>query len=93
MKSAYELAMERLKSKDPSDRKEVTGEQKVEIAEVEKKFTAKAAERKIFLNKQIAEAEMSGNYEEMEALRKQLRSELAIIEEEKEEAKKKIRPQ
>jgi hypothetical protein len=93
MKSAYELAMERLKLKDPSDRKELTGEQKVEIAEVDKKFTAKAAERQIFLNKQIAEAEMSGNYEEMEALRKQLRSELAIIEEEKEEAKKKIRPQ
>jgi hypothetical protein len=93
MKSAYELAMERLKSKDSTDRKELTEEQKVEIAEVDKKFTAKAAERQIFLNKQVAEAEMSGNYEEMEALRKQLRSELAIIEEEKEEAKKKIRPQ
>jgi len=93
MKSAYELAMERLKSKDSSDRKELTEEQKLKIAEVDKKFTAKAAERQIFLNKQVAEAEMSGNYEEMEALRKQLRSELAIIEEEKEEAKKKIRPQ
>ena len=93
MKSAYELAMERLKSKDSSDRKELTEEQKLKIAEVDKKFTAKAAERQIFLNKQVAEAEMSSNYEEMEALRKQLRSELAIIEEEKEEAKKKIRPQ
>ena len=91
MKSAYELAMERLKSKDPSGRKELTEEQKIEIAEVDKKFTAKAAERQIFLHKQVAEAEMSGNYEEMEALRKQLRSELAVIEEEKEETKEKIR--
>jgi hypothetical protein len=91
MKSAYELAMERLKSKDSSDRKELTEEQKVEIAEVDKKFTAKSAERQIFLNKQVAEAELSGNYEEMEALRKQLRSELAVIVEDKEEAKKKVR--
>ena len=50
MKSAYELAMERLKSKDSTDRKELTEEQKTEIAEVDKKFTAKAAERQIFLN-------------------------------------------
>ena len=93
MKSAYELAMERLKSKDSTDRKELTEKQKAEIAEVDKKFTAKAAEKQIFLNKQDAEAELSGLYEEMEALCKQLLSELAIIEEEKEEAKKKIRPQ
>ncbi|MBT3468633.1 MAG: hypothetical protein HOD72_15615 [Opitutae bacterium] len=93
MKSAYELAMERLKSKDSPDRKELTEEQKAKIAEVDKKFTAKAAERQIFLNKQIAEAEISGHYEETEVLRKQLHSELAVIEEEKEESKKNIRNQ
>ena len=91
MKSAYELAMERLKAKDEPGRKELTEEQKAEIAKVNKKFTAKAAERDIFLKKQIAEAEMAGNFEEVECLQKQLRSELSVIEEDKEAAKQAIR--
>ena len=90
MKSAYELAMERLKAKDSPDRKELNEEQKTKIAQVNEKYTAKAAERQIFLQKQIAEAEMAGNYEEVQALQKQLRSELDVIEEEKEAAKNEI---
>ena len=90
MKSAYELAMERLKAKDSPDRKELNEEQKTKIAQVNEKYTAKAAERQIFLQKQIAEAEMAGNYEEVQALQKQLRSELDVIEEEKEAAKDEI---
>lgn len=91
MKSAYELAMERLKAKDSPDRKELNEEQKTKIAQVNEKYTAKAAERQIFLQKQIAEAEMAGNYEEVQALQKQLRSELDVIKEEKEAAKDEIR--
>ena len=52
--------MERLKAKDEPGRKESKGT-KVEIAKVNEKFTAKAAEREIFLKKQINEAEMGGN--------------------------------
>ena len=91
MKSAYELAMERLKAKDSPDRKELNEEQKTKIAQVNEKYTAKAAERQIFLQKQIAAAEMAGNYEEVQALQKQLRSELDVIKEEKEAAKDEIR--
>ncbi len=91
MKSSYELAMERLRSSDDSQRKELTDAQKTEIAEIDQKFKAKAAEREIFLKKQIAEAEVTGNYEETEQLRKQLRSELDVIEEDMEAAKDKIR--
>ena len=90
MKSAYELAMERLKAKDSPDRKELNEEQKTKIAQVNEKYTAKAAERQIFLQKQIAEAEMAGNYEEVQALQKQLRSELDVIKDEKEAAKDEI---
>jgi hypothetical protein len=90
MKSAYELAMERLKAKDSPDRKELNEEQKTKIAQVNEKYTAKAAERQIFLQKQIAEAEMAGNFEEVQALQKQLRSELDVIKEEKEAAKETI---
>lgn len=91
MKSSYELAMERLRSTDSSDRKELTDAQKAEIADIDQKFKAKAAEREIFLNRQVAEAELQGNYEEVEQLRKQLRSELDVIEEDKEDAKNKVR--
>jgi len=91
MKSSYELAMERLRSTDSSERKELSDSQKAEISEIDQKFTAKAAERQIFLNRQIAEAELQGNDEEVEQLRKQLRSELDVIEEDKEEAKNKVR--
>ena len=91
MKSAYELAMERLKATDEPGRKELSEDQKAEIAKVNEKFSAKTAEREIFLQKQIAEAEMAGNYEEVESLQKQLRSELSVIEEDKEAAKQAIR--
>ena len=91
MKSSYELAMERLRSTDSTDRKELTDAQKAEIADIDQKFKAKAAEREIFLNRQVAEAELQGNYEEVEQLRKQLRSELDVIEEDKEDAKNKVR--
>lgn len=91
MKSSYELAIERLRSSDSSERKELTDAQKAEIADIDQKFKAKAAERQIFLNRQIAEAELQGNFEEVEQLRKQLRSELDVIEEDKEEAKNKVR--
>ena len=83
--------MERLRSTDSSDRKELTDAQKAEIADIDQKFKAKAAEREIFLNRQVAEAELQGNYEEVEQLRKQLRSELDVIEEDKEDAKNKVR--
>lgn len=83
--------MQRLKAKDSPDRKELNQEQKTKIDQVNKKYTAKAAERQIFLQKQIAEAEMAGNYEEVQALQKQLRSELDVIKEEKEAAKDEIR--
>jgi hypothetical protein len=91
MKSSYELAMERLRSHDSSDRKELTDAQKSEINEIDQKFKAKAAKRQIFLKKQIAEAEMNGNYLELEQLRKQLRSELDVINEDMEAAKEKVR--
>ena len=91
MKSSYELAMERLRSQDSSDRKELTDAQKSEINEIDQKYKAKAAERQIFLKKQIAEAEMNGNYLELEQLRKQLRSELDVINEDMEAAKEKVR--
>ena len=47
MKSSYELAMERMGDGD----KPLNDEQKAKIAEIDSKYKAKIAERKIFLEK------------------------------------------
>lgn len=90
MKSAYELAMERLAAKD-GDRKAITDEQKAQLAEVDEKYKAKIAEREVFLGPKIAEAEATGNVSDAQDLRKQLANEKARLEEEREAKKDSIR--
>lgn len=90
MKSAYELAMERLAAKD-GDRKAITDEQKAQLAEVDEKYKAKIAEREVFLGPKIAEAEATGNISDAQDLRKQLANEKARLEEEREAKKDSIR--
>ena len=51
MKSAYELAMERLQQTSPS--LSLTDEQKKELAELDSKYRAKIAEKELFLKEQI----------------------------------------
>jgi hypothetical protein len=89
MKSAYELAMERFS--DGEALKELTQDQKDQIAEIESKFQAKVAEKRIFLEKQITASEQSGNQEEAQNIRKQLQDQIAILEEEKEAQKQIVR--
>ena len=50
MKSAYELAMERMGG---GDDKPLTDEQKEKIAKIDTRYKAKIAERKIFLEKSV----------------------------------------
>ena len=47
MKSAYELAMERLEKQSPTAR--LSDEQRAAIAEIEASYRAKIAEREVFL--------------------------------------------
>ena len=47
MKSAYELAMEKLQDEAPVPK--LTDEQKVEIAELDNLYQSKLAEREVFL--------------------------------------------
>lgn len=56
-KSAYELAMERLRRKDAEDgvaERSVTDEQKAEIAEVKRVYEAKVAEAEILFKSSLA---------------------------------------
>jgi len=89
MKSAYELAMERLEKAAPSV--SLTEDQKKEIAEVDSVYRAKIAEREVFLKDQIRKVEIAGNLEEAQVLEKQLASEMRRLQEECEAKKQKLR--
>jgi hypothetical protein len=89
MKSAYELAMERLGKGSPTVK--LSADQKREIAELESKCAAKIAEREIFLKGEMAKAIDKGDAEAMEQLEKQLLSDRKTIREECEQKKEKVR--
>ena len=88
MKSSYELAMERMGG---GDDKPLTNEQKAKIAEIDSKYKAKIAERKIFLEKSLSDAQAQGNEDEIELVRRQLNDEVADLEAKSEAEKDKIR--
>ena len=89
MKSAYELAMERLEKSAPSV--SLNDEQKAQIAEIDSTFKARIAEKELFLKGEIAKAQQSSDYGEMEKLEKQLSVELRRLQEDCEEKKNKLR--
>jgi hypothetical protein len=89
VKSAYELAMERLQKGSPSVT--LTAEQKAQLAEVDSSFNAKIAERKIFLSDQIKKAAAGGKFDEVGSLEKQLAADVRRLEEDCENKKEKLR--
>ncbi|PYJ20204.1 MAG: hypothetical protein DME99_10595 [Verrucomicrobia bacterium] len=89
MKSAYELAMERLEKASPSI--SLTEEQKKEIAEVDSVYRAKIAEKELFLKNEIRKAQTASKFEEAESLEKQLASEIRRLQEDCEAKKEKLR--
>lgn len=91
MKSAYELAMERLAKSDPTAGKPLTAEQKSRLADLDRVYQGKLAEREIFLQKQFNDALAGGNAEEADKIRQQLANEKARLQEEREEEKDRVR--
>jgi hypothetical protein len=89
MKSAYELAMERLNKTSPQTK--LTAEQKRELAELDSVYAAKIAEREIFVKGELAKAVAKGDYESVEQLEKQLVSDRKSLQTELEEKKEKLR--
>ena len=89
MKSAYELAMERLQETSPSV--SLTEEQKKELAEIDSKYRAKIAEKELFLRDQIRKAQAEGKADDIASLEKQLASQIRRLQEECEAAKEKLR--
>ena len=88
MKSAYELAMERLNKTTPTTK--LSAAQKKQIAELESKCKAKTAEREIALKEEIAAAASAGEFEKVEALQQQLVIERKKLQSELEESKERV---
>ena len=89
MKSAYELAMERLSKSSPTVK--LTDAQKKELAELDSLYASKIAEREIFLKAELAKAQEKGDWEAIEQIEKQLVSEKKSINAELEDKKEKVR--
>ena len=89
MKSAYELAMERLSSQEPT--RKVSEALKKILAEIDTTYQAKIAERETFLGAKIIVARRAGAEEEAGILREELARDLRGIREEWETKKEKAR--
>jgi len=89
MKSAYELAMERLNKESPAVK--LTEQQKKDIAELESKYKARIAEREIALKDQITQAADAGDFEKVQKLEQDLAGERRKLQTELEEKKQEVR--
>jgi hypothetical protein len=87
MKTAYELAMERLNKNAPTVKLSET--QKKELAELDSKYAAKIAEREIALNGEIAK--VLGDSGKEESLHQQLIIERKKLQAELEDKKEQVR--
>jgi hypothetical protein len=85
MKSAYELAMERLEKKAPT--KKLTEEQKTRIAEINSLYGSKIAERETFLQGEIVKEKMKGDHAAVGQIQDQLAREVRRLHAEWEEKK------
>ena len=88
LKSSWELALERTGGKSVA---KLTSEQKAKLAELDKVYTAKIAERELELKPKIAAAHSAGKIEDAEKLEETLRSEIAKVRAKLEDEKEKVR--
>ena len=86
MKSAYELAMSRLEKESPA--RKIDDTTRAALAEVDSEYTAKIAERKIFLEGELAK---TSDPTEAAALRREISAEIARLEDQRESKKERIR--
>ena len=91
MKSSYELAMERLAKSDPEAARPLTPQQRERLAEIDRVYQGRIAEREIFLKHQLDRVLAEQNLEEADKLRKQIANERARLEEERDDEKERVR--
>lgn len=91
MKSAYELAMERFNAENPNQDTQLSEGQKQELADLDKKYSARLAESKIAHQQRLAEANAKGDFQDAAKAQEELKVDLARIESDREVAKDKVR--
>lgn len=89
MKSAYELAMERLDKQAPAEK--LSDEQKAEIADLNNQCKAKIAEVEIAFQSKLDAAQEQGDFNGVEILQQELATEKAKIESRFEDKKEAVR--
>lgn len=86
MKTAYELAMERLE-KDTGATRKLSDEQRTRIADIEKKYDAKIAEVRLRSDSKLGVAK---TVEELEAARTECAEEVARLESQRDSEKDRV---
>jgi hypothetical protein len=89
MKSAYELAMERLEKTAPKI--ELSEKQKTRLAEIDNLYQSKIAERKTYVGSEIAKAKAAQDFAQIQELEQQLAQDIARFGRQAETDKEKIR--
>lgn len=89
MKSAYEIAMDRLNKTASAPVVKLTAGQKKQMAELDSLYAAKIAEREFALNGEIARS--AEDFQKEESLREQLSFDRRKLQAELEEKKEQIR--
>jgi len=89
MKSAYELAMERLAANEPAV--QLSDDQKRRIAEAEAKCRADIAAKELLLHGEMAKAQAAGESDQIVQLQRQLADEIRRYEEKRDREKDAIR--
>jgi hypothetical protein len=89
MKTAYELAMERLSKAAPATK--LTAAQKKQLAELDAKYAATIAGREIAMQGEIAKTAATGDAEKTEAVRQQWAKERQSLQSELEGKKERVR--
>lgn len=89
MKSAYELAMERLAAQEPSIR--LSDDQKNRIAALEAKCKADIAAKELLLQGEMDKARAAGDLDQVAQLQRQLSDEIRRFEEKRDSEKDAVR--
>lgn len=89
MKSAYEIAMERLEAQAPGQ--QLTDAQKSRIAGIEAKCKADIAAKELLLQGEMAKESAGGASEEIAQIQRQLAAEIRRFEEKRDREKDAVR--
>ena len=91
LKSAWELAREKLEAQESDPVQRLSDEQKEQIAELRRRYQARIAETEIGIQSSIRKAAQEGALDKIEGLQKQLVEERRTLQQELEEKVAEVR--